>query len=221
MRVLAIATHPDDETLGAGGTLCKHVARGDELHWFIATAAFAPRYTDEQISRQKENVAALERMYGVASLHWPRLPTTRLDDMALEAVIDPLCEAIHEVEPSCIYSVGGSDVHTDHGAVHTALMTSIKAFQRPPGLDRILTYEVISSTDVYPAARPAPFVPTTYSDITEFIERKLEVMSVFKSELHEPPLPRSLESIRALARYRGSAIGVDYAEAFQLVFEAF
>jgi LmbE family N-acetylglucosaminyl deacetylase len=221
MRVLAVTAHPDDETLGAGGTLLKHRRQGAELHWFIATAAAPPDYDDAHIARQQEYVRELEKRYGMQSVHWARLPTGRLDCQEMGALIQPLGEVIRQVEPDCIYSVADYDVHTDHAVVFSALLTSVKAFKRPVSLSRILTYEVISSTDVYPWGRSAQFVPNVYSDITEFIDEKIEVMSVLRDELQDAPLPRSPDSIRALARYRGSTIGVEYAEAFRLVFEAF
>ena len=221
MRILAVSTHPDDETLGAGGTLLKHRQQGDELHWFIATSAFAPKHTQEHIERQKGYVEKMSRMYGMASLHWPRLHTTCLEHIQLNSIIEPLRRTIDEVEPHWIYTVGNHDVHTDHSIVFSALMTTIKSFNRGSSLQRIMTYEVMSSTDVYPGSRSLVFVPNVYSDITPFIDHKLEIMSVLKDELHSFPLPRSLDSIRTLARYRGSTIGVPYAEAFMLIFEAF
>jgi LmbE family N-acetylglucosaminyl deacetylase len=220
-RVLAISTHPDDETLGAGGTLLKHRSLGDEVHWFLSTEAFAPAYSAEQIERQKAYVDRIAEMYGVTSLHWAHLPTTRLADLPMEEIIAPLRKAIDEIKPQWIYTTGSHDVHTDHGVTFAALMTAVKSFNRTAGLERIVTYEVISSTDVYPASRASHFVPNVYSNVTEFIDDKLDIMSVLTDELHPAPLPRSLESIRALARYRGSTIGVPYAEAFMLQFEAY
>ena len=221
MRILAVSTHPDDETLGAGGTLLKHRQQDDELHWFIATAACAPRYSAAHIQRQREYVQRLIDLYGFASVHWPRLPTTRLDHLPLGEVIDPLRDTLLEVKPHWIYTVGNYDVHTDHQIVFSALLTTVKSFNRGADLRRIMSYEVISSTDVYPMARSQVFVPNVYSDITPFIEQKIEIMTVLEEETQPSPLPRSPESIRSLARYRGSIIGVPYAEAFMLIFEAF
>ncbi len=59
-----------------------------------------------------------------------------------------------------------------------------------------------------------------FSDITPYLEKKLEIMKLFTTEIMDEPFPpRSLSTIRALARYRGARIGVEYAEAFMLLFE--
>lgn len=221
MKVLIITTHPDDETLGAGGTILKHRNKGDEIHWFIGTAAFAAQYSQEHIEKQRSCVNKMSEMYGMTSVSWPGLPTTCLDQIPLNEIIVSLKDVIDKVQPHCIYTVGNHDVHTDHSIIFSALLTTIKSYNHSGYLQRIMTYEVISSTDVYPLSRAALFVPNVYSDITSFIDIKLEIMSVVEDELQPSPLPRSMESIRALARYRGSIIGVEYAEAFNLIFETF
>lgn len=221
MRVLAVTAHPDDETLGAGGTLLTHRDRGDELHWLVVTRAFEPRWSEAHVARQRECVDAMAKRYGVAALHWPGLPSGRLDDVGFESVIDPIAQVVRQVAPHRIYTVGAADVHTDHGIVFQALLTSVKSFARPAALAKILAYEVLSSTDVFPAARAHAFTPNAFCDVSETLEEKLEIMSLLPDELHEPPGPRSLDSIRALGRYRGSTIGVRYAEAFEQVFEVF
>ncbi len=221
MNVLMISAHPDDETLGAGGTILKHIAQGDKVFWFLATAAYKPRYDDDHLKEQERYVEKMCAMYGLEELAWPRFPTTCLDQIPLNDIIPTLAEAVEKFKPEWIYTVGDHDVHTDHAVVNSALMTTIKSFKLPPGLKRIMSYEIISSTDVYPAARSSVFVPNVYSDITGFIDRKLEIMSAVQPEMHEYPLPRSADSIRTLARYRGSTIGVEYAEAFKLILEVF
>jgi len=84
---------------------------------------------------------------------------------------------------------------------------------------KILSYEVFSSTDAAPVNPARAFLPNMFTDVTEFIERKLEIMGLYTSELQPSPLPRALDSLRALARVRGATIGVEYAEAFMLVRE--
>ena len=99
-------------------------------------------------------------------------------------------------------------------------MSAIKSFNSSKhGITRLLSYETLSSTEAAPANASRAFVPNVFSDITRFIERKLEIMSIYETELQPYPLPRSLESIRALARFRGATMGLEYAEAFMLIRE--
>ena len=219
MRVLILSAHPDDETLGMGGTILKHLEKNDEVYWFLATSCHAPQYSDEIIRYQKGIVEELNKDYGFNDFFWAKLPTTKLDEGGASHVIDQLQPYLEKVNPEIIYSVGEHDVHTDHQLLFNSLLTAVKSFNRKHSIHRILTYEIISSTDIYPDARNNIFVPNVYSDIGKHIDRKIEIFSKIKAEVHEYPLPRSLESVRALARYRGATIGTDYAEAFKLVFE--
>ena len=56
-----------------------------------------------------------------------------------------------------------------------------------------------------------------FVDISPFLEEKINLMKVYNSELGEHPFPRSLKNIKALATFRGATVGVEYAEAFQLI----
>lgn len=82
-------------------------------------------------------------------------------------------------------------------------------------------YECLSETEAMPALPENLFIPNVYSDISDFLDEKIEIMKIFESELQEPPLPRSIVAIKALAQYRGVAAGVNYAEAFMLISELF
>jgi LmbE family N-acetylglucosaminyl deacetylase len=103
--------------------------------------------------------------------------------------------------------------------VFDATMSALKAFNRKRGVTRLLSFETLSSTEAAPANPSRAFLPNVFSDVTAFIERKLEIMALYETELQPFPLPRSLESIRALARYRGATVGLEYAEAFMLIRE--
>jgi LmbE family N-acetylglucosaminyl deacetylase len=63
------------------------------------------------------------------------------------------------------------------------------------------------------------FTPNLYRDITPYIERKLEILGLYRTEAQPDPLPRGLSAVRALARFRGATIGVEYAEAFLTIRE--
>jgi LmbE family N-acetylglucosaminyl deacetylase len=78
-------------------------------------------------------------------------------------------------------------------------------------------YECISETEFAPALPEKVFQPNYFVDITDFFEKKLEIMRIYKSEMGEHPFPRSEENIKALATFRGATAGVRFAESFQLV----
>jgi LmbE family N-acetylglucosaminyl deacetylase len=148
------------------------------------------------------------------------LPTIKLDTLPLEAVIDAIRSGISLVQPDVVYVNHCGDVHSDHRIIFEAAMSALKPFNSPQhGVKRLLSYEVLSSTDAMPPSQSRSFLPNVFCDITKFIDRKIEIMSNYKTEVQQYPLPRSLDTIRALARYRGASIGCEYAEAFMLLRE--
>jgi LmbE family N-acetylglucosaminyl deacetylase len=134
--------------------------------------------------------------------------------------MDAFNEVIADVRPDWIYTVHAGDVHSDHRAVFEATTSAVKSFNSASkGVSRLLSYETISSTDATPPATSTVFLPNVYCDITPFLERKLEIMSLYEQEVHPYPLPRAVESIRALARFRGATVAAEYAESFMLLRE--
>lgn len=215
-RVLVISAHADDETLGCGGTLLKHRAVGDKIDWLVVTAPWKPMFDDAFLVRRKEQVAAVSKAYGMARVTELGLPAARLDTVPLQAVIADLKEALGETTFDTVYMVHHGDVHSDHRVVYEAAVAVLKPFAGG-GAREILSYETASSTNLAPPTVERCFLPHVYCDITAFIDAKLDILSLYEGEIADAPHPRSLEAVRALARYRGSTVSVDYAEAFMMV----
>jgi len=220
VRILILSAHPDDETIGCGGTMLAHVQRGDDVHWTIVTKATPDRWAPATIRAKEAEVERVARAFGIKDVAWLGLPSTRLTDLPLNEVVDALRQVIERVRPEIVYLVHHGDVHTDHQVVANAAMIVLKAFHmRRLGVRRILAFECLSSTEAAPPFPARAFLPNVYCDITPYLERKLEIMRMFGTEVQDDPLPRGSSAIRALARVRGAAIGVEYAEAFMLVRE--
>jgi len=220
MRILAIAPHADDETLGCGGALLRHKAEGDSIYWLVVTRGHEPEWSKETLAEKEHEIARVKSAYSFDEIFRGNLPTIRLDRLPLEEIINAIREVITAAKPDAVYVNHSGDVHSDHRVVFEATMSVLKPFYSARyGVKRVLSYEVLSSTDAMPPNVGRTFVPNIFTDISRFIDRKLEIMSLYSSEVHPYPMPRSLESIRALARLRGSTIGVEHAEAFSLVRE--
>lgn len=221
MRVLVISVHPDDETLGCGGTLFKHKAYNDELYWLILTEVNETAgYTEEFISERKRQIGLVNERYEFSGTFQPGFPATKLHTLDFSLIIKNISSVIQELKPEIVYTVNRSDIHTDHQIAAKAVSSCTKSF-RNPFIKRILMYECISETEIAPPFTENIFIPQVYSDISNFLEQKIETMQIYESEIQKPPLPRSLDNIRALARFRGASVAVQYAEAFMLVRELF
>ena len=222
MKVLAISVHPDDETLGCGGSLLRHAAEGAELYWLIVTQTHPPEWSEEIIAEKSKEVELVSEAYGMDKVYKLGFPTVRLDTLPQEKLIYAIREVVDDVRPQTVYVVHDGDVHTDHHATFQATLSVLKSFyMHKLGVNRILSYETLSSTEAAPPQIHRAFVPNVFQDIVPYLDRKVEIMNLFSTEIQPYPFAREETAIRALARFRGATIGVDYAEAFVLIREVF
>lgn len=217
--VLVIAPHPDDELLGCGGTLLRHIAEGDQVHWLIVTAMTAQGgFSEQDMQRRTQQIETVHRAAGFSGRHELGLPTAYLDTLPLADLVSAIGEVLKKVRPDTLYLPYGGDVHSDHGVVFNAAKGCSKWF-RYPGIRRIYTYETLSETD-FALPPDGPGMPLNhYVDISDHLERKLELLALYEGEMGEFPFPRSNEAVRSLAQVRGAAAGCMAAEGFQLLKE--
>ena len=218
-KILVVAPHPDDETLGCGGTILKHKNSGDQICWLIVTNMHSgDRWLEKQVKTRQEEIRQVSKMYGFKKTFKLDFPTTKLDSIPTNELVAKITEVIKEVEPTIVYLPHHGDIHTDHKITFHAVMSCCKDF-RAPFIKRILMYETLSETEFAPALKEYGFVPNVFVDVSEYFQRKLEIFSEYASEVMASPLPRSLDTLTSLARYRGSRIGVKFAESFMLLKE--
>jgi N-acetylglucosamine malate deacetylase 1 len=220
MRVLVISAHPDDETLGCGGSLLRHREAGDEVHWLIATRATSPRWPADLVERKAREVEAVAEAYAVKAVHHLGFPPAALDTIPQSDLITAVGSVAGPIRPELVYVVHPGDAHSDHRALAFAAFSVLKPFHMTRlGVRRALCFETLSSTDAAASVGAAPFCPDVFHDITAHIDRKIEIMRLYGSEAQPDPLPRGPSAIRAHARSRGATVGLEYAEAFMLVRE--
>lgn len=216
-KVIVIAAHPDDEVLGVGGTMMKHVAQGDEVYWLIVTGLHEEHgFSRDRIASRNAEIEIVAKELGIKSTYKLDYPTMSLTSGSLQTLIPEISTIFSNVEPDTIYCLNRSDAHSDHRVIFDAVMACTKSF-RYPFIKKVLMYECISETEFAPALFEKVFIPNYFVDISSYIDKKLELMKVYESEIGDHPFPRSLDNIRALAHFRGASVGVHYAEAFQLI----
>ena len=204
-NIAVIAPHPDDETLGCGGTIIKHRENGDFVCVLFVTCA-----TDELRTTCKR----VTDTYGVSFTHLD-LPEIYLDTVQLADIVDKFTIIFRELKPDTVYLPGANDVHSDHRIVFNAAWSCCKTF-RFQTIKRVLMYETISETDYSAPVYPA-FTPNVFSCLTnEIINKKLDVMELYGDEMS---FPRDESNIIALARIRGAQANTTYAESFVLLKE--
>jgi LmbE family N-acetylglucosaminyl deacetylase len=214
-RILVVAVHPDDETLGCGGTLLKHKSKKDEINWLICTTIDKQK-NNYQI-REKE-INKVSKLYGFNSVHNLRLKTMRVDEYSKSILIEKISKVINTVKPNIIYLPFKSDVHSDHRNIFEASYSCTKSF-RYPFIKKIYMMETLSETEYAPSLKEDSFIPNSFVDISAYMNKKIKLMQIYKNEFGNHPFPRSEKNIRALGTLRGATCGYEYAESFILLKE--
>ena len=218
-RVLVVAVHPDDETLGCGGTLLKHKSNNDEIHWLIVTdIKESEGFNKSTIEKRKNEIDKVKRLFNFNSVSKLGLSTAKIDEYSMSSLIEKISSVINKVKPHIIYLPFKGDIHSDHKHVFNAAYSCTKSF-RYPFIKIIYMMETLSETEFSLSTKDESFIPNVFVDISDYMDKKIEAIKVYKSEIGNHPFPRSEKNIRALATYRGATSSCDYAESFMLLKE--
>lgn len=217
--LMVIAPHPDDETLGCGGLLLKAKAGGARLTWCIASAMTAEGgFTSVQMETRRSEIDAVAARYGFDNVVEMGFPAARLDRVADAELAGAIGAAVRACACSTLLLPYPGDAHTDHRAVFDGAVSATKWF-RQPTIRSVMAYETLSETDFGLSPVQAPFRPNLFVDISAHLDRKIEIMGLYRSELGVHPFPRSERAMRAQAVLRGAQAGCEAAEAFMLLKE--
>jgi LmbE family N-acetylglucosaminyl deacetylase len=218
MNLLVIATHPDDEVLGCGGTIARQASRGDRVDVAVVTRGATELFAEHQVKRLRKELEAAHAILGVAAVHFLDFPAPKLDLVPAHELADAINAHIAALRPDSVFLPHRGDLHSDHRIVFNATLVAA----RPIGeaiVRRLLSYETLSETEWSAPVAEDAFLPSVFVDISDYLEQKKEALAAYKSQIREFPHPRSLQAVEALARVRGSTVGAQAAEAFQLIRE--
>lgn len=194
-NILAIGAHPDDVEIGCGGTLMEHHEKGDNI--FILTLSKGGCGGDALV-RQEEALNAAEQLS--ARLILKDFEDTRIPES--KELIDEIERVIHSVKPDVIYTHSLHDNHQDHRNVHKCTIVAAR------NICNLSCYQSPSST-IY-------FEPTMFHDISRFIEKKIEVISLFSSQTQRCGYLRQ-SLIKSSAEYWGRYTNYRYVEPLEVI----
>lgn len=223
-KFLVIAAHPDDEVLGCGGTITRLVREGNEVHIVIlangltSRAKFEESKSPELLKQHHQRAQQAGSLMGASSVQVLGFPDQKLDAMPLLEITQAIEREIERIQPDTIFTQHGGDLNQDHVLTYRATLTATRPMAG--GCVRcVYAYEVPSSTE-WSFQRFAPhFQPSVFFDIADTLEVKIAAMQVYESEVRDFPHPRSPRALQAIAHRWGSVVGLDAAEAFELVRE--
>ena len=221
-KILVVSAHPDDEVLGAGGTLKKHISNGDEVYSLILGEGITSRKEDRDKTSEDDLKALYSDTYDVADIigfkevYLSRLSDNRFDSIDLLDIIKEIEKYVDEIKPDIIYTHHPGDLNIDHQRTFKAVITAC----RPVGdysVKEIYAFETPSSTEWNFNYEENSFNPNVFVDIEETIATKLEAMKCYTSEIRDYPHPRSLKALKTIAARWGTVVGKKYVEAFELI----
>lgn len=220
MRILAVAAHPDDETLGAGGTIALHAGRGDEVWVCILSDGVTSRH--RHVELQQECALRACDTLGVSNVVFGGLADQRLDDLPLIDVIAPIEKCLDQLQPDIVLTHFKEDTNQDHRIAFSATLVAARPLEGS-GVTRLMCWETASSTEWAAPFTGSVFAPNVFVDITTTLATKIEAMKAYAdtyvSEVRPYPHPRSYEAIEIYARRHGIVAGMAAAEPFMLVRE--
>lgn len=222
-KILVVAAHPDDELLGCGATMARHVQSGDQVSVVFLAEGLTSRDPKRDLEKRADELQALRQCaraanaaLGVTEVEFLDLPDNRLDSLDRLDLIKVVEGLVQRHRPDILYTHHAGDLNVDHRRVQEAVATACRPIAGQAGPHTILFFEVASSTEwQIPHSRPG-FWPNWFVDVSAFLERKLEALKHYDGELRPFPHPRSARAVEALARVRGSASGFEAAEGFVL-----
>lgn len=216
-NILIIAAHADDEALGCGGTIARHVDAGDRVSVLFLTDGVGSRQEANQAGAQRRRNAMEQALaiLGVSEHRCLDFPDNALDTVPVLEVVRALDDFVAATAcPDVVYTHHAGDLNIDHQLVHRAVMTRFRPQDASGTPQLIASFEVPSSSGWFGTSAVQPFTPNLFIDISMTLARKQQALEAYAEEMRPWPHARSIEAVVHLARTRGSTVGIEAAEAF-------
>lgn len=232
MNILVICAHPDDETIGMGGTLKKLSSKHKINVLFLSEGITArrkagyatiPQYdvSHEEMQKMKKEIEVRKthaknalKILGIKNIRFLDLPNQELDQLPLLKIIKEIEKEIDKTKAEVVFTHHFNDLNLDHRVAYEATITAARPI---PGskISSIFSFEIPASTDW---RKPYEFKPNLYVDITSELKSKIKALSAYHYEIRKSPHPRSKEMTEAVAKRWGSLSGYNAAESFEIVY---
>jgi len=211
-----VAPHPDDETLGVGGTIAKYSAQGDVVFVLMVSGHLPPIYSRKAYEETVSEAYSAFSVLGVEKSEFLEIPATMIGDQPLHEVNDRILKVVNDFNPHivlCPYP----DRHIDHRLVFDSVMVATRPVGVGKDIEIVAAYETLSETHWNAPHIEPNFTPNWVIDISDYISKKLNALECYKSQISDFPGPRSIEAVEALAKFRGTQAGFGFGEGFHIV----
>lgn len=224
MKILIFAPHPDDEILGCGGTIARYIDEGAEVTVCVVTSGQLPVFDNSLAVKNGwphtlyPEIKQSHELLGIKETIFLQLPCVLLEQEPRHIVNGKINQVVQQVKPDVVFTPHFGDMQKDHLITAEAIMVAMRP-KYTHTVRYVYSYETLSETEWNIPHVANTFIPNTYVDISDYLQKKIEAMSCYQSQLGEFPDPRSLVAVEALAKLRGSTMNAKAAEAFMLIRE--
>ena len=217
-NILIIASHPDDEVLGCGGTLYNLKKNGAKISaLFLSDGESSrnhPKIHKLILDRKKQAIKA-GRIIGIKKIIFGDFPDNSMDSVPILKIIQFIEKQIKIIKPDAIFTHFESDLNIDHQITSKAAITACRPIKNQT-VKSILFFEILSSSEWNISIKNKNFKPNYFVDISKSLKFKLKALKCYRREIKKWPHPRSIEGVKLLSKTRGSSVGISNAEAFVL-----
>ena len=212
--IIVIAAHPDDEILGCGGTILKHISEGDSVRVIFICDGESARILDkEKIKKRYQTAKSVSKTLGCHDPIFLDYPDNQLDTISLLEIVKKVEKSIESFQPNIVYTHHFGDLNIDHQITHRAVITACRP-QPDFCVKEIYSFEILSATHWQSLSMENAFNPNYFIDVNEFMDSKMRALQCYDSEMRDYPHARSYKTVESLAKFRGSLAGLMAAEAF-------
>jgi N-acetylglucosamine malate deacetylase 1 len=215
-NILIVAPHPDDEVLGCGGIIAKYSESGFRVYVLVVTRGTPKLYSSDKIDNIRMEARNAHAILGVTETVFLDFPAPELDIISLAEIAREISGVIKRFNINDLYIPHRGDIHGDHRVVFNACLVAARPVDDCP-VKSIFAYETLSETEWAAPFGDDAFIPAKFVDVSATFVKKLDAMKCFKSQLKQFPNPRSIETLTALSKFRGSTVGFSHAEAFMVM----
>jgi N-acetylglucosamine malate deacetylase 1 len=215
-RVLIVAPHPDDETLGAGGTAARWTAAGHEVTILTVSGHLPPLYPEGVYERTEREARAAYQILGIRKHAFLKIPATFVGNEPVHVLNGRIAAAVRDSAPHIVLAAY-PDRHIDHRVIFDAVMVACRPVGAGRDIELLAAYETLSETHWNAPHIEPNFVPNFTVDITDHVQTKLRALACYASQVAAFPAPRSVEAVESLAKFRGTQAGFAYGESFHVI----
>lgn len=210
-RILIIASHPDDEILGCGGTIRKFVKHGFDIFTVIVAKG-----RKEEEDQMQHKIDQANKCLGVKKVIFLQYPNLELETFPLHQLTKEIESLIDSFKPDMIFTHHYGDLNRDHQVTYQAVLTAARPLPGQKSIE-LFCFETLSSSEWNQHTNDKTFKPNYFVDISQTIDEKIEALKSYDVEMRPYPHPRSYEGVKHLACVRGMTVGVHFAEAFEMI----